>query len=267
MYKIKPTGRRLFKSLTEMEKKEIARRQAAGQTQVSLALAFRCTDGIIRKVCKHAGVGRWATLTPELEKEAVRLLWDGMAFARVAKKTRLPDSIIKTLMAKHGIVHPVGGGPKLPREKLKKVVEAVCEGNKYCKQIGRELGVDRDSVRRYAHKVRGAERFLPGNRVPPMTQRNSESLVDSNFHKFLDSLVHKGAQAMKYETIWRQFLEGYLERNYNGVLPPDRSALVSEVMTALFPAELQHFPIKGEVRGYIVKAVDSIASTQSGLVH
>jgi hypothetical protein len=266
MYKIKPTGRRLFKSLTEMEKKEIARRQVAGETQVSLALAFGCTDTIIRRVCKAAGVGRWATLTPALEKEAVRLLRDGVAVYRVAKATRLPDTIIKTLMAKYWIVHPVGGGPKLPREKLKKVVEAVCEGQKYCKQIGRELGVDRDSVRRYAHKVRGAERFLPGNRVAPMTQRNSECLVESNFHKFLENLAHTGAKNMKYETIWREFLEGYLERNYNGVLPPDRSALVSEVMTALFPAELEHFPIKGEVRGYILKAVDSIAA-QSGLVH
>jgi hypothetical protein len=265
MYKIKPTGRRSFKSLTETEKKEIVDRTLAGEKQISLALEFKCTDRTIREVWKAGGVGRWLTLTPELEQEALRLMRGGLQQEKTARRLRLSGTVVHELYIKYGI--DPHRGAKLKGEKLRKVVEAVSVGRKYCKQIGRELGVDRNSVRRYAHKVRGAERFLPGNRVPPMTQRNSESLVDTNFQKFLDSLVHKGAQAMKYETIWRQFLEGYLERNYNGVLPPDRSALVREVVTALFPAELQHFPIKGEVRGYILKAVDSIASTQSGLVH
>jgi DNA-binding CsgD family transcriptional regulator len=182
MYKIKPLGRRLFNSLTETEKKEIAQRQAGGETQVALALAFQCGPGVIRRACKDAGVGRWLTLTPELEREAVRLMRGGLQQEKTARRLRLSGTVVHELYLKHGI--DPHRGAKLRGEKLKRVIEAVAEGKKYCKQIGSELGVDRNCVRKYAHQVRGEEPFIGGNRVPPMTQRNSESLVDSNFQSF-----------------------------------------------------------------------------------
>ena len=68
---------------------------------------------------------------------------------------------------------------------------------------------------------------------------------------------------MHYEKIWQQFVEGYLEREYAGVLPLDRKAFLSEMVSLAFPECLPEIlPIKSEVTGYLKLAVESIAGKQ-----
>jgi transposase-like protein len=266
----KPKGSRTHRHLTRAEKKKIVGRLRRGAKQIEVAREFGCLESTIKSVREAAGVSLFAELTPELEAKAVALLREGVGFMRVGKMTRLPRSTTKQLMIKHRIVHRVGD-PGLPLKKHAKILERVLRRDDFGVSIAEKEGVSDFTVLRIAHQIFGPHRFR--NRGLPLTSAvNPDSAAESNLIKYADKIFrkhfHAEAHAMQYETIWRQFVEGYLDRNYCGVLPPDRAALVSEVMAAIFPDSVKHlFPIKSEIAGYIKKAVDSIASTQSGLVH
>jgi transposase-like protein len=266
---MRPRGTRTHNHLTPAEKRKIvAITRKGGLKQIEIARLFGCGVDTVRAVRQAAGLKLFPELTPELEKAVVEALRSGKGQAPVSKQFRVSSRKIRALMKKHGITHRVGD-PGLPLAKKAKILERVCRREDFGNHIAQKEGVSRDTVLRVAHQIFGPHRFR--NRGLPLTSAiNVDANLEDNFQNFLKAVYRKRVspedKAMQYETIWRQFLEGYLERNHNGILPPDRSALISEVMSALFPAELQHFPIKGEIRGYIVKAVNSIAA-QSGLVH
>lgn len=226
MYRIKPTGRRLFKSLTQIERKQIVERTLAGETQIALAIAFECGDSIIRRVCKAAGVGRWAAVTPELETEAVRLLGDGVAIYRIAKKTRLQGDVIKTLMVKHGIVHPVGGGPKLPREKREKILEAVTRREDFCNQPGKRFGVTKDAVRRIAHEALGPARFRKGRVYPPLSSEFPQRQVRLKIAAYVDKFggnekaMPRLRDRVSEETLF--LLDFVITKCFNGQMPDNQ---------------------------------------------
>jgi hypothetical protein len=274
MYKIKPTVERSYSQLTRSERAEIARRTQAGEKQVKLAIEFRCDARSISRACKAAGVTRWLTLTPELEKEAVRLMRQGLQQEKVARRLRLSGTTVHELYAKYRI-DPYRAG-KLAPKKLAKIVEAVRAGKKYCNAIARAQGVATRTVLKYAHLIRGGGRFIPGNRVEPLQSlQNSEAAVEAGYQKFLETAfrrtVSAEASTMHYEKIWQQIVQGYLEREYAGVLPPDRAAFLSEIVSLAFPECWPEswpdiLPLKSEVVAYLKLAVDSIASKQN-VVH
>jgi hypothetical protein len=284
MYRIKPKVERTYSQLTAVERAEIARRTQSGEKQVALAIEFRCSDRSIRRACKEAGVTRWAKVTPALEREAVRLMREGLQQEKTARRLRLPGTVVHELYLKHKI-DPHRGGRLAPR-KLAKVIAAVRAGKKYCNQIARENGVAVRTALKYAHAVRGDGRFIPGSRVPPLQSlynSNSDAAVERGYRKFLETAFRRTvsleASPMRYAAIWREFLEGYIERKYGGVLPPDRTALLSEVlnlcylpevlklMNSSFPDGMPDIsPAKREIAGYLEMAVESIASKQD-VVH
>jgi hypothetical protein len=236
-----------------------------GLKQIEIARRFACGVDAVRAIQQAANVLRWRELTPEVERECVALLRLGHGQYPVAKMCRVSQRKIHALMNKYRI-HHAAGGSGLPAAKHARIFERVRRREDFGTGIGRKEGVSRSTVLDVAHKIYGPGRFTSHGQ-PLTSAQNTDVNVERNTEKFLSSLVRKQvaaeASTMHYEKIWRQIVEGYLEREYAGVLPPDRAAFLSEIVSLAFPeCWPEILPLKSEVAGYLKLAVDAIASKQ-----
>jgi hypothetical protein len=267
---MRPRGTRKPYSLTKRDKSRILALTRAGVKQIEIARDLKLSVDTVRDTQRAAGLKLWRELTPDLEREAVALLRLGHGQYRVSRMTRVPQKKIHKLLAKYRIHHPVGQ-PCLPAAKHASILERVMNREDFGVGIGKKEGVSRSTVLEIAHKIYGPGRFR-GHGEPLTSAQNADVDVERNTEKFLETLFHRQvaaeAGAMHYENIWREFLEGYLTRAYQGVLPPDHAALLSEVMDLAFPASMTKaipdiLTLKGEVAACLKSAIDSIGNQQS----
>jgi len=166
-YDEKRRGFRLHEPLSDSEKKRIIELKLSGRfSQIEIACMFRVHPTTILRTLREAGVGRYATLTPELEAEAVRLLKEGMGQGRVAKQLRLSSTTVHEIYLKNGIQH---GAARLTPEEEVKIAEAVGRHEDYMANLAHKFNRHRDTIRKRVDKVLGPVPLLRGNRVTPLT--------------------------------------------------------------------------------------------------
>jgi hypothetical protein len=161
---MKPKGTRKSYSqrLSAREKRKILAETRKGTLQIEIAGRFGCDVSTIRIVQKAAGIGRWVTLTPEVERECVALLRLGHGQARVAKMTRVSQPKIRLLMKKYRI-HHLAGDPGLALKNpdvLRKIDAAIKRRENYVVQIAKQHNVSVETVRKRAHALLGPGKFL-----------------------------------------------------------------------------------------------------------
>jgi len=240
VYKVKIKGSRHGNPLTEREERRIVELTEKGElNQGEIARLFGVLPRAVARVCKKFGIGRWRSLTPTLEVEAVHLLQDGMGRQRVAKKLRLSGTITKELMKKYNIIHREGGS-SFSVTKQAVLLEKVRRRDKYCKEIATEEGIDRTTARRYAHLVHGPGRFKPGSRVEPMeSAASSEARSRLGYERIMEDLVNQifAHEVGRKETqaIFIELVRKEAEIWHNGKVPADRAAFLRQLLDAYMP--------------------------------
>ncbi len=283
MYRVKVKGERLTEPLTATEQAQILELTREGKLKRhEIARLFRVHPQTIKILCDRNGVGRWAELTPALEEEAVRLLREGKAVGRVAHATRLQRKVIRDVMVKHRIHHKVGGGPKLSLQKTARIVEAVQAHEDHMYRLAKQIGVDRGTIRKIAYEVLGVDRFIGYPNIRPLTSlTNSDEKAQASCQQFLETVFREKfsteAQAMELTGIFVRLVQDFTTIWYDGQIPTDRASFISEVLEAYMPQNRPEFlrtltdaewaKERAVVVGYLRAAVDTLRTTQSGVVH
>lgn len=242
MYKNKPKGRRGGQRLSEVEKSAIlALCRARELKQYQIAELFGLSVFTIQCYAAEAGIPRWRPIE-ECEDEVLELLRAGWNKYRIAKKTHVSSRVIARFAEQHGIKNPVGGGPKLPPEKVAAIVSKVREAQNYCNEIAEQVGVHADSVLTIAHKIRGPRKFIAGRMVPPMTSKeNADAAMDRNTAEFAEELFRKRfdveAQNQKLAHNYLRLVQTYADVMYGGSIPSNRAAFVDEFLDFYAPTE------------------------------
>jgi hypothetical protein len=277
---MRPRGTRkhFHQRLTAVEKRRILALARKRTKQIEIAQLFGCSVSTIQRVEKAASLKRWREITPEIEREVVRVLRAGNGQYRTAKLCRVSQPEVHKLMLKHKIRNK-GGGHGLPIKKRAAILDRVLQRENFANHIAEKENVSPPTVLEIAHAMFGPHRFSTRG-VPFTSAINAGSDVEANFTKFAENIVRKTvllegkveAIENQMDTIFVTMIEKHLELWHSGQVPSDRKALVEEILEINMPKVLRGKSVltleqwdwyRGMTEQCIKTALDHVAGPES----